>query len=77
VATQEDLVRQWVELWKQARPALEAVRSDELRSYRYEDHIAEIDDLLDIAFRFAQPRPSSGLVEQQRLFAKLRDRTTT
>lgn len=65
-------VRAWVEIWKRAGKNLEAVRLAELRDYRYEDHAAEIDDLLDIAFRFAQPRPTSGLVEQQRLFAKLR-----
>jgi hypothetical protein len=67
-------VRTWVETWKRAGPELEAVGDAELRAYRYEDHAAEIDALLEIAFRFCQPRPTSGLVEQQRLFGILRER---
>ena len=66
-------VKRWVETWKQAGPRLEAIHREDLRNFRYEDHFAEIDALLEIAYRFAQPRPTSGLVEQQRLFAKLRE----
>lgn len=65
--------RRWVETWQRAGARLEALERERLRNFRYEDHMAEIDALLEIACRFAQPRSSSGLVEQQRLFAKLRE----
>jgi hypothetical protein len=38
--------------------------------------VAEIDELLELAFRFAKPHTTSSLVEQQRLFAKLRKQET-
>jgi hypothetical protein len=68
----DDLTKLWVETWKKAGPALEAIRRRELREFRYEDHAAEIDALLELGLRFAQPRTTSGLVEQQRLFQKAR-----
>ncbi len=58
----------WVEHWRRVGPILEAVRRDELKAFRYEDHIDIIDALLDIAIRLGPPRTTSGLVEQQRLF---------
>jgi len=67
---EQERLKMWVETWKQAGPKLEAIRCQSLRSFRYQDHAAEIDELLEIACRFAQPRFSSGLVEQQRFFQK-------
>lgn len=69
--------RRWAEVWNQAGQSLEQIERQRLRSFRYEDHVTEIDELLELAFRFAQPRSTSGLVEQQRWFAKLRKRETT
>jgi hypothetical protein len=70
--TEDDLVRRWVENWRQAGPKLEAIRRKELREFRYEDHAEEIDALLEIGLRFGEPRTTSGFVEQQRWFRKLR-----
>ena len=69
----EDTTRRWVETWLKAGPRLEKIRRDQLRAFRYEEHIDEIDDLLQMACRFARPRLTSGLVEQQRLLQRLRD----
>jgi hypothetical protein len=68
--------KRWVEVWKQTGQRLEELERQRLRNFRYEDHVAEIDELLELAFRFAKPRTTSGLVEQQRLFAKLRKQET-
>jgi hypothetical protein len=68
----DPLTKAWVETWIKAGAKLEAIRRQELRDYVYEEHVQEIDDLLNIACRFAQSRTTSGLVEQQRLFQKLR-----
>jgi len=69
----EDMTRRWVEIWLKAGPKLERIRRERLRAFRYEEHVAEIDDLLQMACRFARPRLTSGLVEQQRLLQRLRD----
>jgi len=67
-----DMTRRWVETWLKAGPKLEKIRRDALRAFRYEEHVDEIDELLQVACRFARPRLTSGLVEQQRLFQRLR-----
>lgn len=64
--------RAWAEHWRQWGPQLDQIRRDELRRFRYEDHRAAIDALLQIAHEHATPRLTSGLVEQQRLFRQAR-----
>lgn len=76
MADEDPNARRWVQVWKQAGQSLEEIDRQRLRNFRYEDHVAEIDELLELAFRFAKPRPTSGLVEQPRLFAKLRKQET-
>jgi hypothetical protein len=51
-----------------AGPALERIRAEELRAWRYDPVI--VDALLEIGCRFAVPRTTSGLVEQQRVFRR-------
>lgn len=64
--------RAWVENWAKVGPKLEAIRRRELRQMTYQQRIEAIDTLLQIGCRFAKPRRTSGLVEQQRLFQKAR-----
>lgn len=64
--------RAWVENWAQAGPRLEAIRRRELRAMTHQQRIKAIETLLQIGSRFAKPRATSGLVEQQRLFQKAR-----
>lgn len=62
---------QWVAHWRDAGKALEALRREELRTL---DTVAAVEALAD-AFDLAvsgPSRPTSGLVDQQRLFARLR-----
>ena len=60
----------WARTWREAAPRLEAVRRDEIRRT---DHVA-IAELFDGVFEYAlqhRPlKPTSGLIEQQRIFAK-------
>jgi hypothetical protein len=65
-------LKQWVETWKRAGPELERFRYEELRALTHEQSMAAIQDLLELGYQFARPRQTSGLVEQQRLFRKLR-----
>ena len=68
----EEKNRRWVETWKRAGPELERIKREELRNFRYEDHIETINALIGSALKVGTPRTTTGLVEQQRLFGKLR-----
>jgi len=66
------LGRRWVQTWQNAAPRLEAIRHQELRAL---DAFAAISCLCGPADYHESPRaptPTSGLIEQQRLFARLR-----
>jgi len=65
-------MKAWVAHWKRVGPVLARIRRDELRAFRYEDNIEVVDSLLQLGYEFRTERPSSGLVEQQRLFMKAR-----
>ena len=72
VMTESEMVRLWAQTWKNAGPELEEIR---LREVRDEDNLLSL-RLLARAFNHATsnqpPDESPGLVEMQRLFAKLR-----
>lgn len=68
----ERRTREWVDRWAKVGPELEAIRRRELRAMTHEERVRAIDTLLQIGCRFAKPRSTSGLVEQQRLFQKAR-----
>ena len=72
--TEQQRIKRWVETWKRADSALNKIRRQELRAYDYRKNLKIIDDMLQWACDHAKVRISSGLVEQQRLFMKLRKR---
>lgn len=62
----------WVENWKRAGQALDAIRAEELQALDRTNYLEQIDGMLQWAVEHAEPRLTSGLVEQQRIFATLR-----
>lgn len=64
--------RAWVERWRNAGPRLEAIRRKELRELDGYAAIARLCGDADYQQAPRAPRPTSGLVEQQRLFARMR-----
>lgn len=65
----------WARGWQRAGVALEEIRRAELRALTPEKALAATDNLLSLGARAgvsAERRRTSGLVEQQRLFARLR-----
>jgi hypothetical protein len=64
--------RRWVQAWRDAGPRLEAIRRDELRQLDTFSAIAHLSGPADYAVPPRAPRPTSGLIEQQRLFRRLR-----
>ena len=71
---EQTAIRRWVETWRRAGPALEAVRRRELREFDYEANRPHLDAMLTWACEHAEPRTTSGLVEQQRWFMLIRER---
>jgi hypothetical protein len=64
--------RAFVERWRQAGPRLEAIRRQELRELDAYAAIARLCGDADYHSAPRAPKPTSGLIEQQRLFARLR-----
>lgn len=71
---QKDAARRWVDAWRAAGPALEAVRVKELRALDGHRAIALLTGPADYRAEPRKVRSSSGLVEQQRWFMKARER---
>ncbi len=70
--TEKEMNRRWAQTWKEYGPELEKIR---LREVRVEDNLLSLRLLapaFDYAARTDPPDKSSGLVEMQRHFAKLR-----
>lgn len=64
--------RQWVAAWKRAAPELERMRRDELRGLDTYQAISWLCGPADYTVAPRAPKSTSGLIEQQRLFQKLR-----
>ena len=64
------LGKRWVLAWKEAGPALEQVRREELRRLDAQRAIALLCGPADYRTAPRAPKPTSGLVEQQRWFMK-------
>jgi hypothetical protein len=58
--------------WRRVGSALAQIRRDELRRLTDEEALAAVDELLDLLRLLPPPSGTSGLVEQQRLFARAR-----
>jgi hypothetical protein len=56
--------------WRQAGAALARVRRDELRRLTDAEALVAADELLDLIRLLPPPTEPSGLIEQQRLFAR-------
>lgn len=64
--------REWVAAWRRAGPALEQVRRQELRGLDTLAAIARLCGPADYHVPPRAPKPTSGLIEQQRLFRRFR-----
>ena len=69
---EREMIRRWVETWEQAAPRLEAIRRREIRDADNLKVLAVLEGAFNHALRTLPPRPSSGMVEMQAWFAKLR-----
>ena len=70
---EEQRVRQWVRNWEAAAPVLERLRDEAIRNSDTTAAIEQLSDAFESARLHWQPPTTSGLVEQQRWFTKLRN----
>jgi hypothetical protein len=68
-----------VRRWQTYGPELERLRAEALHAQSEEEHQRAISDVLTgpIEWFLQGSRPDSGLVEQQRIFARVRDQMTS
>jgi len=71
-AMQSDM-KEWVENWKRVGPILEQIEMEALRAPDYHERLKNITSMLNWVCACAEPRKTSGLVEQQRFFMKMRE----
>ena len=64
--------RRWAKAWQDAAPRLEAIRRRELRELDAFTAISWLCGSADYSEAPRAPKPTSGLIEQQRLFTQLR-----
>ena len=68
----------WVKTWQKAAVSLQKLKAEELRSKDYyEKNRKVLDEMLQYACDNCEVRLSSGLVEQQRLFMRMKQPKTT
>jgi hypothetical protein len=74
---QVEEARRWVDTWRAAGTALDRLRREELRTLDGSAAISAIAHLCGAASYREPPRapkPTSGLIEQQRWFRRVKDR---
>ncbi len=69
---EKERVRQWVRNWEAVAPVLEELRAEAIRDSDTAAAIEQLSDAFESARRHWSPPATSGLVEQQRWFARLR-----
>ncbi len=69
---EKERVRQWVRNWQVAGPVLERLRNEAIRNTDTAAAIEMLSDAFESARLHWTPPTTSGLVEQQRWFARLR-----
>ncbi len=64
-------LREYARRWQRLEPLLEEQREEDVRQSNTASNIAAFARLWTEALRHEPPAPTSGLVEQQRIFMKL------
>jgi hypothetical protein len=65
-------IRAWCQNWKEIGPVLEEMRAEDIRAADTVQAMEILDDAFESAVWLNPPRPSSGLIEQQAIFARER-----
>jgi hypothetical protein len=69
---ENESIRRWLPGWRTAAPVLERLRAEAIRRSDTAAAIEQLSDAFESALRHYPPEKTTGLVEQQRLFARWR-----
>jgi hypothetical protein len=69
--SEKENIRRWLAGWQTAGPILERLRAEAIRNSDTAVAIEQLSDAFESALRHYPPVATSGLVEQQRIFARL------
>jgi hypothetical protein len=70
--SERERIRQWVRNWEAVGPVLARLRDEAIRNTDTAAAIEQLSDAFESARRHWKPPTTSGFVEQQRWFARLR-----
>lgn len=70
--TEREQTKRWIDAWAAAAPVLQQVRDADIRAADTTSMIECTAGLFRDAAKNFPPKPTSGLIEQQRWFMKLR-----
>ncbi|MGI8470452.1 MAG: hypothetical protein ACR2N3_18595 [Pyrinomonadaceae bacterium] len=69
---EREKMREYVNRWKETGKFLEKLKLEEFRRSDLAETILSLSDASESALEFYPPKPTSGLIEMQKLFAKLK-----
>ena len=69
--SEKEDIRRWLAGWQTAGPVLERLRVEAILNSDTASAIEQLSDAFESALRHYPPAPTSGLVEQQRIFARV------
>lgn len=69
---EKENIRRWVAGWQKASIVLERMRTEAIRNSDTAAAIEQLSDAFESSLLHYQPPATSGLVEQQQIFARLR-----
>ena len=72
---QKAITLKWIECWREAAPELELLHREKIRQADTTQSILNLDDAFQSAISKRSSNPYSGLVEQQKLFMELFQRS--
>ena len=72
--TNEELTatKEWIANWRENGPILERLRVKEYSASDLAETLLSLSDVTEASLRVHPPKPTSGIIEMQRLFAKMR-----
>jgi hypothetical protein len=70
--SEQRVIREWVACWKRAGVELERLRREELRHVDTQQALQNLAGAFESCRLHHKPAPTSGLVEQQRWFGKVK-----
>ena len=72
IAQEREMAKKWVANWRLTGPILERLRIEEHRTSNLTETLLSLSDVTRSSLLAHPPEPTSGIIEMQRLFAKIR-----